>query len=286
MKPQLFKIPVPVGHSFSIRTDIAKKFRSEWHYHPEIEIIFFREGSGTALIGNSIIFFKKDDFLIIGPNLPHMFKSDEGDLKNDEISEAIIVHFSMEILNPFLSLPENTLINKLMENSVVGLSIDGKSKEDAIKLIREIGFAQKTKRFIYLLELLNTIAECKEVEKITNSPLKIFTHKDDEKRLNRIYHYTLNNFHRQITLNEIANVIYMTPNSFCRYFKSRTKKQYSMFLIEVRISHACKLLIETDFSIGAISFESGFMNLSNFNRYFKNITGKSPLNYKKHFNVH
>lgn len=283
MKAQLYKVPIPLGQSFSVRTDIAKKFHSEWHYHPEIEIIFFREGSGTALIGNSVSLFKKNDFLILGPNLPHMFKSDEDD--NQEISEAIIVHFSIDILKLFINLPENNSINNLLDNSVVGLNINGKSKKDAIELIRAMSFAQKAKRFIYLLDLLNTISESKEIKKITNSPLKIFAQKDDEIRLNRIYHYSLGNFHRQITLKEIASIIYMTPNSFCRYFKSRTKKQYSLFLIEIRIAHACKLLRETDFSIGVISFESGFMNLSNFNRYFKTVTGKSPLNYKKQFNI-
>jgi YesN/AraC family two-component response regulator len=285
MKPLLFKIPIPIGQSFSLRTDISKNFRSEWHYHPEIEIIYFREGSGTALIGNSITLFKKDDFFILGPNLPHMFKSDKQDDEDESISEAIIIHFSIEILQHFLSLPENNLISKLLSNSVFGLNVSGENKMIAIEIINNIGFTQKTKRLISLLELLNTVAESKENIKITNSPLKIFSHKDDDKRLNRIYQYTLNNFHHQITLKEIANVIYMTPNAFCRYFKSRTKKQYSQFLIELRISHACKLLLETDFSIGIISFESGFMNLSNFNRYFKSVTGKSPLNYKKNFIV-
>jgi AraC-like DNA-binding protein len=75
----------------------------------------------------------------------------------------------------------------------------------------------------------------------------------------------------------------MTPHAFCRYFKSRTKKTYSQFLLEMRVGHACKLLAETDYSIAVVSYESGFMNFSNFNRKFKQITGNTPMAYRKKF---
>jgi transcriptional regulator GlxA family with amidase domain len=102
-------------------------------------------------------------------------------------------------------------------------------------------------------------------------------------RVNCIYDYSLRHFRRAIQLEEIAAVANISPNSFCRFFKSRTRKTYSRFLLELRVGHACKLLIENNLSIKQICFESGFNNFTGFYKYFKLITGKSPLGYQKEF---
>ena len=92
----------------------------------------------------------------------------------------------------------------------------------------------------------------------------------------------MNNFHNAISLNEIANVANMTPQSFCKYFKQRTNKTYFSFLNELRIEHACKLMLaNNDFSISEISIKSGFNNISNFNRKFKLQKKTSPLQFRK-----
>jgi transcriptional regulator GlxA family with amidase domain len=107
---------------------------------------------------------------------------------------------------------------------------------------------------------------------------------DSEKdRINDIYEYSLRNFKGKIQLEEIASIANISPNSFCRYFKSRTRKTYSQFLIELRVGRACKLLIENNLSIKQLCFESGFNNFTSFHKYFKQITGKSPLSYQKEF---
>ena len=101
--------------------------------------------------------------------------------------------------------------------------------------------------------------------------------------MNNIYQYIMKNFSREITLEQIAKVAHISPNSFCRYFKSRIKKTFSQFLMEVRIGHACKLLAETQKSIAEVCYESGFNNFSNFNRHFKAITNKTPMAHRKHY---
>ena len=100
-------------------------------------------------------------------------------------------------------------------------------------------------------------------------------------RVNIIYDYSLRHFRRAIQLEEIAAVANISPNSFCRFFKSRTRKTYSRFLLELRVGHACKLLIENNLNIKQICFESGFNNFTGFYKYLKLITGKSPLSYQK-----
>lgn len=283
MKAQLLKIPLSVDQSFRIKTDIAKKFYNQWHYHPEIELVLIVEGSGTALIGDSIINIKSGDVLLIGANLPHLFKSDVEQDEDHIITESLTIHFLPELFETFLALPENEAIAKLLKKALLGISVVGETRKKTTKLMQAISYVYKTMRLISLLEILSVIANSEEIHPISNKSIKLYANKQDEARLNRIYQYTLNNFARKITLAEIANVIHMVPHSFCRYFKSRTKKRYSLFLLEVRVSHACKLLTESDYSIAVIAYESGFMNASNFNRHFKLITNKTPFEYKKQF---
>ncbi|RZK52417.1 MAG: AraC family transcriptional regulator, partial [Pedobacter sp.] len=102
-------------------------------------------------------------------------------------------------------------------------------------------------------------------------------------RINAIYEYSIANFKNKIPLEEIAAIAGISTHSFCRYFKSRTRKTYSQFLIEIKVGHACKLLIENKLSIKQLCYESGFNNFASFHKYFKLITGKSPLVYQKEF---
>ncbi|TKB97797.1 AraC family transcriptional regulator [Pedobacter cryophilus] len=287
MNPYLIKIPLAIDESFSLRTDISRGFNSQWHYHSEIELIYIIQGTGTGFFGNSIRNIEDDDLILIGSNLPHMLKSDPEvyHSHSERITEALVLHFPPNILTTFLQLPENKKISNLLQQTNLGILLTGNTKVEIIKTLKLLNFAKNSQRLIYLLQILQLIIDEQNHTLLSEAVLKPFFNKNDENRLNRVYHYTLNNFSREIKLKEIADIVYMSPHSFCRYFKSRTKKRYSLFLLEVRISHACKLLSSTDYSIAIISYESGFMNLSNFNRHFKLIVGKTPLEYRKQFHI-
>lgn len=282
MNPQLHKIILNSNESFSAQLEMGLDLNKQWHYHSEIEIIYIITGSGIRCIGDNVDIFKEDQMFLIGPNVPHLIRPDkEYDPNNPD--EAVVIHFLPDILKSFLALPENRSITDLLNKSSYGISIQAEALLAAKKLIYSIRFARGTQRFIILLQLLNLIAGNSSNRFISHTAFGASFHKFDDTRLNKIYHYTLNNYSREITLKEIADLVHLSPHSFCRYFRSRTKKRYSSFLLEVRVSHACKLLTNTDLSIAIVSYESGFMNFSNFNRHFKAIAGKTPLEYRKQF---
>lgn len=285
MNPHYHKINLGADDSFSVLYELGASFYNQWHYHSEIELAYIIEGSGTLFIGDSVHNFKADDLLIIGSNLPHMLKSNNEYYINDSglKSEATMIHFLPQLFNSsFLSLPENKDISKLLYQSSYGININIKESGKLQSLMHDIRYAQNGERIIKLLQILNNVAQSEHIEVMSHKKFGKPFNSNDEHRLNRIYHYTLNNFLKNITLEEIANVVHMCPHSFCRYFKSRTKKTYSTFLLEIKVSHACKLLMETNYTAGMICYESGFTNMSNFNRHFKAITGKTPLEYRKH----
>lgn len=102
----------------------------------------------------------------------------------------------------------------------------------------------------------------------------------DGSRLNLVLEFSFKESHRAIPLEEVAAKANMTMTAFCKYFKTRTGKTYSAFLNGIRVNNACKALLESDEPIANIGYQTGFNNLSNFNRIFKSITGTTPKAYR------
>ncbi|KAA0989019.1 AraC family transcriptional regulator [Dyadobacter aurulentus] len=286
MKPQLLKVPKGLQKSFSIRQDVVLYFYNRWHYHPELELIHIEQGSGTQFVGDNISSFQNGDLLLIGPNLPHYWRCDEKYFHRESklYAQATVLHFSEAILGKtFLDLPENKSIAELLFKARLGMKISGNGTEKVKKLLRELLNQQNGNSIIALLQILESLSHCPGVELLTDKPYLDEFDQFDTDRINHIYQYSLSNFQRKISIEEISEVANISPHSFCRYFKSRTRKTYSQFLLELRIGHACKLLSEAKIPVAQVCFESGFNNFANFNKYFKLHTGKSPLQYQKEF---
>ena len=286
MRPQLLKVSKGPRHSFSVRQDLVPHVNNRWHYHPEVELIHFKKGDGTQFIGDSIKRFKSGDIVIVGAQLPHYWRFDDVYFEeNSKVNADVrVAHFCENFWgNDFLHLPENINIKNLLERARRGLQVTGKTRQRIAELLEKLLRADGPERIIYLIEALECIANCKQLETLSSIGFKHDFVEAENDRINSIYEYSVKNFKRKIQLEEIAAVANISPNSFCRYFKSRTRKTYSQFLIELRVGHACKLLIENNVSIKQLCYESGFNNFTIFHKYFKYITGKSPLNYQKEF---
>ncbi|MBS1504099.1 MAG: helix-turn-helix transcriptional regulator, partial [Bacteroidetes bacterium] len=160
----------------------------------------------------------------------------------------------------------------------------GKAKEELKQLMHRAVHANNLDRIIVLLSILKVLAENEDFEPITLSHNEFHqSTESDTIRLNKVCSYTLTNYKKAIALEEIASIANLSVTSFCRYFKLMTKKTYSDFLTEIRISHACRFLIEDKLPAEVICFECGFNNISNFYRHFKKVTNMTPLEYKRRY---
>ena len=286
MRPQLLKVCKEPQYSFSVRQDLVPYVNNRWHYHTEVELIHFKEGEGTQFIGDSIKQFKAGDVVLVGSNLPHYWRFDDSYFEEEakEKADVRVAHFCENFWgSQFLQLPENVHIRGLLDKAKRGLQITGKTRQKVGELLEALLQTDNNYRIILLMEALNLVAECKQLETLSSIGFKYDLVENEKDRINAIYEYSIKNFKRTIQLEEIASVANISPNSFCRYFKSRTRKTYSQFLIEIRVGHACKLLIENNLSIKQLCYESGFNNFTSFHKYFKLITSKSPLTYQKEF---
>lgn len=286
MKPQLLKISTDLVYSFSARRDTMPDVNNRWHYHPEVEIVYFKKGSGTQFIGDSISQFTAGDVVLVGANLPHYWKFDDCYFgkQPEESVEISVVHFTETFWgNQFLDLPENKPVRKTLEKAKQGIQVTGQHREPIGQLIEKIIHAEGTRKILLLMEVLLAIGECPYTRQLASFSFQHNFQESEKDRINAIYNYSIANFRQKIKLEEIAAIANISPNSFCKFFKSRNRKTYSRFINEIRIGHACKLLIENKLNVKEICYESGFYNFASFHKYFKEITGKSPLGFQKTF---
>ncbi|MDM1296172.1 AraC family transcriptional regulator [Sphingobacterium sp. N143] len=283
MKAQLLHLNNNLTHSFNARKDSTPQYHNLWHYHEELELIYFAQGSGTQFIGDSVRRFESGDMTLVGSNLPHYWLFDEIYLRADPIPADIrVIHFKENFWgNEFMNLPENKDIKDLMWISQRGIALSASSKRKTEPLMDAILATTGTSRIIHLLEILNIIAGEQQQDLLTSSTFTIQLQNQDADRMRIAMQYIGENYRDQIRLQELASLTGMTPNSFCRYFKSQIGKTLFQFLIEMRVKTACTLLLENKHTVKQICFEAGFQNFSSFHKYFKNITGTTPLNFQK-----
>ena len=285
MRPQLLKVSKGPDRSFSVRRDLVPHVNNRWHYHTEVELIHFKKGEGTQFIGDNIKRFKPGDVVLVGSNLPHYWRFDEAYFEESASlkSDVRVAHFS-EVFwgSAFLDLPENKSIKTALEKAKRGIQVTGQAKQKVAEILEQLLHAEAIQRIILLMEALSIIGSATQVNLLSSIGFQLSKAAESD-RINAIYEYSVKNFKRKIHLEEIAEVANISPNSFCRYFKSRTRKTYSRFLIELRVGHACKLLIENTHCFQHLCYESGFNNFTSFHKYFKMNTGKSPLAYQKEF---
>ncbi|MGV3704040.1 MAG: AraC family transcriptional regulator [Arcticibacter sp.] len=284
MKPRLLKVSKGATHSFSARKDVSPEINNQWHYHPEIELVYFKSGSGTQFVGDSIRPFQSGDIVLIGSNLPHHFRFDDTyfDPIGSAETEIYVVHFSEDFWGKsFLELPENRVLKDLISRSDLGLHLAGLPDHFALPLIEDIVEAEGPRKIILLMQILSNIADTESAVTLASIGFKHTVSLSRKDRLQDIYNYSIANFRQKIELQSVAAIAGINPTSFCKYFKSRTGKTYSGFINEIRIGYACKLLMENKMSVKEICYESGFSNFTSFHSHFKNTMGKSPLSYRR-----
>jgi len=287
MKPELIQIAKEPMQSFHAIQNIKPNVNNRWHYHPEIELVYFNRGSGMQFVGDSIKRFKAGDIVLVGPNLPHCWKFETESTHIQDVSPySTVIHFLEDFWGKtFLNLPENKFIKNAIDRSKNGLLISAEKEPLVAKLMEQILDAAGPARVTLLMDTLAMMGISVSAKQLSSNGFKRNSHAETDKyRINVIYDYSFANFKENITIDEIARVANLAPGSFCRYFKSKTNKTYMQFLNEIRVSHACKLLIEDkDLNIKQICYEAGFNNFSSFHSIFKSITGRTPLIYKQDF---
>ncbi|UKJ08983.1 AraC family transcriptional regulator [Solitalea lacus] len=281
MKIIPFKIPKTDKDSILLQEDSVPHFYDKLHQHSEVQITLILKSHGTLLAGDYIGNFEPNDVYLIGSNIPHVFKNEQEYYDDEQLGAHMITVFfdSDSFGKDFLNLPEASSIKSFITGLTNCYKLTGLLEEQIKQQIQEVFQLEGFDRLLLLLNMFNSMTKSTEIVKLSNFKAARSYDASEGKRMNDILTFTINHYHRKITIEEVAQVANMTPEAFCRYFKVRTRKTYLNFLNEIRITNACKLLINKDLTIAEISSSSGFNNLSNFNRIFKKVTKLTPTTY-------
>ncbi len=284
MKPIFKKVDSKSEEAFVARIDQFAQFYNKWHFHPELELTHIVKGRGTRFVGDNIEFFQDGDLILVGANLPHVWKNQN---KESELSIARVVQFLPNFMGEdILKLVEFKNIQKLLIKSSFGLKIEGEVKVLILGFLNKLFKTEDPlERIILIIKMLDCLGTSDETIPISKSLFLVELDKQNKDRLNRVIDYTITNFASKIMLEDVASISNMSVSNFCKFFKVRVKKTYVQYLTEVRIGMSCKMLIENQLSINRIAYDSGFVNISNFNRAFKLNKNMTPFSYRKLYHL-
>ena len=284
MKIEKTKITSYQNSSVSVISREDSFFQAPFHSHPELELVYIKESYGKRIVGNSVEQFVPGDMVFLGSDIPHVWLNDE--IYYQGIStlkaKAIVVYFNKDIFGPtFYEQKETKKITNLFIQGEKGLSIKGKTNEKIAKKLEKLTTKQNFEIIVGLFEILSILSESDEINFINNEAYSPINTQSKNDRITEVFEYVKENYKEEISLIEIAEIAHLTPTSFCRMFKLKTKKSFVEYLNEIRVSNACKLLIETEKGISEIAYECGYKTASNFNQLFKKLTGTTPKEYRK-----
>lgn len=284
MKPILSKINVPAESQLSVINRCEPYFTNVFHFHEECELVYVTEGHGKRIIGNSIEHFSKGDIVFVGSNLPHVWYNDKEYFEGNEDLKArsIVVYFPQNMFgHKFYTMDETRKLEEFFIRARRGIHIYGKTQKKVAAQLRILAQEKGLSRVVTLLRILQLLSETEEYNYLAAVGYSHDFQARDNQKIDKVFRFVINNYHRAISLDEIAAITQLTPQSFCRFFRNRTRKSFIQFVKEVRIGQACKKLAEEEWNISEIAYACGYTNLSNFNRFFKEVTGKTPRVYRQ-----
>jgi AraC-like DNA-binding protein len=282
------QIHFPAGSSIILRRKHAAHFTFPYHYHGVYELVYVIEGYGTRYMGDNIEAFSSGDMVLVGPNLPHCWESDKKFYTNDPnlIVRAIILQLPGNFFdNHFTKYPEFNGIMSIIHHAERGLRIENTARDMVAKRLEDMFQLNNFQRIIELLSVLNYISEQKHYRILAGTSFNTVNNQNSSGKLNKVIDYIYKNYNKSIRLEEIAGIADLSTSGFCVWFKKNTSKRFSDYLNEIRVAHCCSMLKDKSdiFTIAQIGYDSGFENLSNFNRIFKRVTGLTPSEYKNRF---
>ncbi len=252
-----------------------------WHVHPEYEIVYVHNGSGRRHIGTHVSNYEDGVLLFLGPNIPHLPLSNQSYPDNFEV----VVQFTEEFVSQKLAaFPELEQVQQLKRRSLSGLSFGCITKQRVVKYIKPTTSLSAPEKLIWLLRLLNDLAQAEDTEALNAYGLVTEKAQMDYERVRTIFQRISEGFEMDVSLDDLADDVGLTKNSLCRFFKKATGKTIIDYLNEYRIGMAKEHLATGQLTVSEVLYRCGFNDPSFFYKKFKHITGISPQTFRKAIN--
>lgn len=271
--------------SFLVFERVEQEFPLYWHYHPEFQLTLMVQSHGKRLVGDGVADYEPGDLVLLGPNVPHTWRSDPKDSSSHHCHHAVDIQFRENFLVEHLtSFTEMRPLVALLERSSQGLAFGHTNAgRSAAKQMIEFPTLPPSRRFVGILNILLDLAMEPDARALSTSRSSQSFRIEDRKRIDAICSYLKDHFEQRIDFGTLASLVHMDQASVCRFFKRTTGKTMTEYVNELRVAEASKMLTETDLNVLDIGFSVGFGNYSNFNRQFKRIRGIPPRKLRREF---
>jgi AraC-like DNA-binding protein len=259
--------------------------KSTWHYHNNYEISFITEGSGKRIVADSIEEFQPGDLVFLGRNLPHVWIADkEMVTPSTRTLEMVFLQFTDQILgSQLLALPEFKYVTKAMSFSERGIQIVGQTLNEVSELMLQMPYLKGFERMLHFFKMMDIIGKSDSHLHLASKEYLKTRFTTGNKRIATIHEYLMNNYREEVNLKQLASLVNMAEGSLCRFFRENMGMTLFEYLNKIKTDFSCKLLMDMDLSIMEVCFDSGFNNLSHFNKQFRKTTGMPPSEYRKRF---
>lgn len=276
----------PPDQSFTVRSEFleVKKYQS-FKCHVNFEIALIENCTGKRFIGDHIEEFDGSELVLMASYLPHCWQYYR---TNDPLipAHAIVVHFFPDFMGAdLLRKPEARHLGALFTDAAKGILFSGETLGTAKMILQAMLYEKGLTRSALMLQLLDVMALSTSSRVLSSPGFNIIESSGEANKINHIFDHIFKHFRDPITLEEVAALIPMSSAAFCRFFKSKTGRTLTDFIKEVRIGHAAKLLLEHTYNVSEACYNSGYNNISNFNKHFKEIKGVSPKEFLKQYLV-
>jgi AraC-like DNA-binding protein len=271
----------PSSFNAFVRHDPAFPF--DWHYHPEYELTLILESKGQRLVGDGIADYSAGDLVLLGPNVPHSWRS--GPSQSQRAHRAVVIQFRHDFLGEhFFSLKEMESVARLLKRASSGVAFGHtETGRNIAEQLADLPTLHPAKKMAILLSALVDLASERDTQVLSTLQVKPMGRRVDQQRIDAVCKYLNEHYDEEIDFAKLAHRYQMDQASLCRFFKRATGRTMTAYLNELRVGAAAQLLIDTDQSVLEIGFQVGFGNYSNFNRQFKRLKGFGPRTLRSHF---
>ncbi|MBQ7191263.1 MAG: helix-turn-helix domain-containing protein [Paludibacteraceae bacterium] len=283
MKEDIIQEITPLEkHDFMYVADRRKaEFDYPMHWHDLFELNYVENAEGCErIVGDSVETIGNYDLVLVtSPSLVHSWM--QNDDKKRDIHE-ITIQFALDYENsPFFDSNPMRSIKQMFIRAQRGLAFP----MPAIMTVydRLVHLSEIKEGFLALVELfhiLYALSKFDDARELSTSTFANATHRSDDGRIVTVKDYILDHYREEIRLEQLSRMVSMSPTAFSRFFKQRTGKTLAEYIVNVRLGHAARQLIDTKEPVSQICYDCGFNTLSNFNRLFRLRRGCSPTEFR------
>ena len=272
------------GHNWHYLGHCGEACPFQWHYHPEYELTLTRHGHGTRYLGSDVQAFGELDLALVAPNCAHTWHNVDDSGSGHVLVQVQVVFFTLEWLQKLAAegLPELLAVNQWLAGVRQGAVFSPQLIEQVLPLFDRLDQTRGLERLSVLLQILDALPCDEGVRHLGAYVASSEYGGGSDRRVEAALTHLHQHYRSTVSLDEIAAAAATSSSTLKRLFQERLGMSVTDVLIQLRIGHACHLLVSTALPIHRVASDSGFNNLGHFFRQFAAQRGCTPTEFRRH----